>query len=230
MNKTDLINSLAIDLVNTIRNIPLTGDRTMIQIDQVLFLDLYFRNNLDIELKLFDNVLQTEDLSYAKNNSGIFIEKKTSDIGLSIVASDILRRLSIECNVVKGYIVVNDLNGYNLIPHQWNEIRLNNTWYSYDFMFNLISYNYKNCKYKKLLKFIKLPVSPIDYSFVSSIGKNVKINGNSFKNNNKVFDSSLITDDFSKYKLMDRFSLLSEYSKVLNYYNHISNELKRNIE
>ncbi|MEG2011516.1 MAG: transglutaminase domain-containing protein [Bacilli bacterium] len=230
MNKTDLINSLAIDLVNTIRNIPLTGDRTMIQIDQVLFLDLYFRNNLDIEPKLFDNVLQTEDLNYTKNNSGIFIEKKTSDIGLSLVASDILRRLSIECNVVKGYIVVNDLNGHNLIPHQWNEIRLNNTWYSYDFMFNLISYNYKNCEYKKLLKFIKLPVSPIDYSFVSSIGKNVKIDGNSFKNNNKVFDSSLITDDFSKYKLMDRFSLLSEYSKVLNYYNHISNELKRNIE
>ena len=68
---------------------------------------------------------------------------------------------------------------------------------------------------KNALKFIKMPVTPVDYSFVNNIGKNAMIGGyDTSKKGSKEFNPSLLTRDFSKYTLMDRFLVLSKYQNI----------------
>ena len=81
-------------------------------------------------------------------------KKETSEIR----TPEELRRLNIQNNVVEGLIVI-DINGKKVTyPHHFNEIKIGNDWYVYDFTLNLISEKWKEPEYKRALKFIKMPV------------------------------------------------------------------------
>lgn len=223
----DLVKNGTLSIVNIIRNMPYSGTREEIQISQILFLDCYFRQYINFECGVLD-VMDAQMMNnielynslykkyeYAFNGTGIFREKKSGDDAIAELASDVLRRLGIQCNVVKGAIVLNSINGTKIYPHSFNEIKLNDKWYCYDFSFNIISEKWKTPEVKNALKFIKMPVTPVDYSFVNNIGKNAMIGGyDTSKKGSKEFNPSFLTRDFSKYTLMDRFLVLSKYQNI----------------
>lgn len=223
----NLVNNGINSLLNLIRNMPFMGTREQIQLSQILFLDKYYRDYVTFETGVIDvqdalnanNILLYNSLkekySYAYDSVGIFREKKAGDIAISELSADILRRLGIQCNIVKGAFVLNSFNGEYYYPHQWNEIKLGDKWYCYDFTLNIISEKWRDKDVKKALKFIKMPVTPVDYSFVKILGKNIKLGGYNLQDKHSTeFNKSLLNSDFSKYNNMDRSVLLSEYMKV----------------
>ena len=235
INNVNLITQAANMLTTLIRNLPLSDSVLEKQISQIIFLDLYFRGNINFET----DILQLEEegvknnpgllnelnkkYNYAFNEIGVFREKRVGSKGISNTADDILRRLGIECNTVSGHIVITKDNKKMYHRHYWNEIRINKIWYSYDFTLNLISYNHKKQEYKPLLKFIKMPMSPIDYSFIQRQSINVKIGGYSTpKYGSMIQQLDMLSEDFSKYSTMDRIFILRLYSNIEKIYNSMN--------
>ena len=221
-----MVNDSTFNIVNLIRNMPFYGSEEQVQIGQILFLDKYFRKKVDFDpafLDLYENSYSDEMIDefkkrydYLFNEIGFFKENKISSISLSLIAEGILRRLNIQCNVVEGCIVIN-INGKKInYIHHFNEIKIGNNWYIYDFTLNLISEKWKLPEYKKALKFIKMPVSPVDYSFVARNGKNVFITNYRTPKLNKIYSiiKDELNDNFSKYQIMDRIKIFNEYEKV----------------
>ena len=221
-----MINDSTFNIVNLVRNMPFYGSQEQVQICQVLFLDKYFRKKVDFDpayLDLYENSYSDDMITefkkrydYLFNELGFFKENRVSSISLSLIAEGILRRLNIQNNVVEGVIVI-DINGKKVTyPHHFNEIKIGNDWYLYDFTLNLISEKWKEPEYKRALKFIKMPVSPVDYSFVNRNGKNIFITSLRTDKLNKVYsiNKNELNDNFTKYKLMDRIKLFNEYSKI----------------
>lgn len=219
-------------LVNTIKNLTVYDSIEKSEISKLFFLDLYFRHNIDFEnavLELDEEYVKndpiklkelTKKYNYTFNDKGIFENKKSSSKGISDTASSILRRLGLQCNTVFGHIETVENNKKKYYKHFWNEIKINNSWYCYDYTLNLISYNYKKKEYKEILKFIKMPVTPIDYSLIKRQSNNIKLGGYLIqKNMQPIQDFKYLSDDFSKYSDFDKLKLLKIYSATEKTYN-----------
>ena len=221
-----MVSDATFSLVNLIKNMPFMGSIDQIQIAQVLFLDKYIRRKIDFDcsyLDLYENSFSDDMVEefkkrydYLFNELGFFKEKRVSSIGLSLVVENVLRRLNIQNNIVEGCIILNH-NGKSIrYPHNWIEIKIGDSWYIYDFTLNLISEKWKSPEYKRALKFIKMPMSPVDYSFINRNGKNCFITSLRTNKMNKIYNiqKDELNDDFSKYTLMDRIKVFIEYDKV----------------
>lgn len=221
-----MVSDATFSLVNLIRNMPFMGTSEQIQVAQVLFLDKYIRRKIDFDcsyLDLYENSFSDDMIEefkkrydYLFNELGFFKENRVSSIGLSLVVENILRRLNIQNNIVEGCIILNVNSKSIKYPHNWIEIKIGENWYIYDFTLNLISEKWKSPEYKRALKFIKMPTSPVDYSFVNRNGKNCFITSLRTDKMNKIYNiqKDEINDDFSKYILMDRLKVFVEYDKV----------------
>ena len=215
-------------LQDLLLNMPFSGQNDEINIQRVLFLDLYFRNNLEIELGVYEidkaRELGNYDLekelkekySYAYEDIGIFREKKVSPYCLARFASNFLVKFNIETRILSGYIFDNG----KYIKHYFNEVKIGNLWYCYDFTMALISSQYMNKSYAKFLHLVKAPLTQIEYCFTNQASDKILLGGerkiNRFESK---FDETLLNSDYENYNMMDRTTLAEYYKNVSKFFN-----------
>lgn len=192
--------------------------------ERVLLLDKYFKNNFKYDYKLIKENKKTSENKDSQSYyaQSLFKRKKGVCASFASLATVILNHpeLNIETNYVRG----ND--------HAWNEIKIDDDWYSFDFSYNtahkvlvsnffikMISISMKEIsliKSDKVQKVSKWFLNNIYSSFLGDAfvkqPQSAEVREGKFNYETKEYENL----GFDKYRTMPKEELLEMYTKISN--------------
>lgn len=192
--------------------------------ERVLLLDKYFKNNFKYDYKLTKENKKTSENKESQSYyaQSLFKRKKGVCTSFASLATVILNhpKLNIETNYVRGK------------EHNWNEIKIDDVWYSFDFSYNtahkvlvsnffikMISISMKEISLIKSDKVQKVGKWFLNNIYSSFLGdafvkqpKSTEIRRDTFNYETKEYENL----GFDKYRTMPKEELLEMYTKISN--------------
>lgn len=192
--------------------------------ERVLLLDKYFKNNFKYDYKLIKENKKTSENKDSQSYyaQSLFKRKKGVCTSFASLATVILNhpKLNIETNYVRG----ND--------HAWNEIKIDDDWYSFDFSYNtahkvlvsnffinMISISMKEISLIKSDKVQKVGKWFLNNIYSSFLGdafvkqpQSAEVREGKFNYETKEYENL----GFDKYRTMPKEELLEMYEKISN--------------
>ena len=210
---------------DAIMNIPLDGDKSEIEKMRVMLLDLYVRENIDYANEAVLE-LETARMNHDKGKElkalqkygrqfkpvGFFEDKLAVCGNISWCCGVILRQMGIEANCLDGNLINAD---GEMFGHRWNEVKIGEEWYCYDYTHNMVNENMFKLGYEVATEYMVEPITSYDYSFTARAASDRYLGGFNDKHEP---DKNLVTNDFSKYTKMDRNEVNNIYNKAKELY------------
>lgn len=192
--------------------------------ERVLLLDKYFKNNFKYDYKLIKENKKTNENKDSQSYyaQSLFKRKKGVCASFASLATVILNHpeLNIETNYVRG----ND--------HAWNEIKIDDDWYSFDFSYNTAHKVLVSNFFIKMISISMKEISLIKSDKVQKVGKwflnniyssflgdafvkqpqSAEVREGKFNYETKEYENL----GFDKYRTMPKEELLEMYEKISN--------------
>lgn len=192
--------------------------------ERVLLLDKYFKNNFKYDYKLIKENKKTNENKDSQSYyaQSLFKRKKGVCASFASLATVILNHpeLNIETNYVRG----ND--------HAWNEIKIDDDWYSFDFSYNTAHKVLVSNFFIKMISISMKEISLIKSDKVQKVGKwflnniyssflgdafvkqpqSAEVREGKFNYETKEYENL----GFDKYRTMPKEELLEMYTKISN--------------
>lgn len=192
--------------------------------ERVLLLDKYFKNNFKYDYKLIKENKKTSENKDSQSYyaQSLFKRKKGVCASFASLATVILNHpeLNIETNYVRGK------------DHAWNEIKIDDDWYSFDFSYNtahkvlvsnffinMISISMKEISLIKSDKVQKVGKWFLNNIYSSFLGdafvkqpQSAEVREGKFNYETKEYENL----GFDKYRTMPKEELLEMYTKISN--------------
>lgn len=192
--------------------------------ERVLLLDKYFKNNFKYDYKLIKENKKTSENKDSQSYyaQSLFKRKKGVCASFASLATVILNHpeLNIETNYVRG----ND--------HAWNEIKIDDDWYSFDFSYNTAHKVLVSNFFIKMISISMKEISLIKSDKVQKVGKwflnniyssflgdafvkqpqSAEVREGKFNYETKEYENL----GFDKYRTMPKEELLEMYTKISN--------------
>lgn len=192
--------------------------------ERVLLLDKYFKNNFKYDYKLIKENKKTSENKDSQSYyaQSLFKRKKGVCASFASLATVILNHpeLNIETNYVRGK------------DHAWNEIKIDDDWYSFDFSYNtahkvlvsnffinMISISMKEISLIKSDKVQKVGKWFLNNIYSSFLGdafvkqpQSAEVREGKFNYETKEYENL----GFDKYRTMPKEELLEMYAKISN--------------
>lgn len=175
------------DLVNYILSCNFEGSKEEIQVQQVLLLDNYIKENINYGFDAVNFSIQYPNMEnpYEKAfKEERFFEDKIAVCGsISSITNKVLNNLGIKSEYIWGHITTQENGKLNHIGHRWNKINIGNKNFMIDLTANLCNYKYYICfdeNYRQIASILPKDATLVnenEYLFFNKLSNNITLGG-----------------------------------------------------